>query len=676
MFVLGSAYLDPDKQLLTIGTRSVMLQHKPFLVLLWLIENRHRMVYREELLDRFWDGKYVYDQSLSKAIGSIRKALGEPAGSEFIETRWGLGYRYIGPFRELPSPSITPDPSPNPSNSSRDPGNGVPARFSGEASASVPDPVSGEALPTIPPSTAPEFPPSAKVSTQAMVASFLLASLVAVLAFAAYAHRLHGGTQIHAAALESIHSVAVLPFTAETNNEEDQYLGLELADAVGARLGTIPKLSVRSSTTVRSILGPDTDPALAGKKLEVQALVKGDIHRANDKIVINVRLLDSSTGADLWSGTVNVDKTNIFATEDSIAQQVSSALLPQVGMNALKRPSGPDTKQPEAYSKYMKAKFFSTTRTRNSLAKAIDLLHEAILIDPNYARAYAALADCYELQGFYQFVPPSEAYPRAKAAALKALSLDDSLAEAHVVLLSTLADYDWDWEGVEREFKATIALDPNYAVAYQYYGYALLGMGRGEEGLAAMKHAAELDPVSPSVQTSLAWGYYLLHQDEQAVDQCKRVLELYPDFVPAHQLLGIVYGQMKSDQRSMAELNQAETLERDSTVTPILLDYELARTGKRAEASRDLAAVVAKSHGASLPDYYVAAAWTAIGDKEKAQISLERAYQVRSIWVLYLQYDPRFDGLRTDPQFQALLHRVAFSHNDSASAQRAAPPSW
>jgi TolB-like protein/DNA-binding winged helix-turn-helix (wHTH) protein len=350
MFVLGSAYLDPEKQLLTIGTRSVTLQHKPYLVLLWLIENRHRMVYREELLDRFWDGKYVYDQSLSKAVGSIRKALGEAAGSEFIETRWGLGYRYIGPFRELPSSRVTPDSSPNPANSSREHGDGGLSRFSGEASASVPGPVSKEALLAIPPSTAPGFPSSEKVPTRALVASFILASLIAVLAFAAYAHRLHGGTQIHAAALESIHSVAVLPFTAEANNEEDRYLGLELADAVIARLGTVPKLSVRSSASVRSVLGPDTDQALAGKKLEVQALVKGDIHRVKDNVLINVRLLDSSTGADLWSGTVNFDKTNIFATEDSIAQQISSALLPQVGMNALKRPSGPDTKQPDPHS--------------------------------------------------------------------------------------------------------------------------------------------------------------------------------------------------------------------------------------------------------------------------------------------------------------------------------------
>jgi TolB-like protein/tetratricopeptide (TPR) repeat protein len=455
----------------------------------------------------------------------------------------------------------------------------------------------------------------------------------------------------------------VLPFRADGNRDEDQYLGLGLADAVAAKLETVPQLRVRSSTTVGSILGPHPDPASAGSKLEVEAVVSGEIHRVDNKIAITVRLLDSATGADLWTGNFNTDNSNIFNTEDSIAQQVSSALIPQFGMSAVKGGSVPDTDHPEAYAKYMKAEFFAGMRTQNSLAKAIDLLNEAILIDPRYARAYAALADCYQLQGFYGFVPSSQAYPRAKAAALQALSMDNTLAEAHVSLLSILTDYDWDWQGAEREFRVAIAIDPNYAVAYQYYGYALFGMGRGEEGLVAMQHAAELDPVSPSVQTSLAWGYFLLRRDEQAVDQCKRVLELYPDFVPAHQLLGLVYGQMNADERSMAELKQAEALERDSAITPILLDYELARKGKRAEASRDLAAMVARSHDASIPDYYIAAAWAAAGDKEKAQLSLNRAYQVRSNWLIYLPYDPRFDDLRPDPQFQALVHKVTFSRD-------------
>ena len=314
----------------------------------------------------------------------------------------------------------------------------------------------------------------------------------------------------------------------------------------------------------------------------------------------------------------------------------------------------------------MKARFFANARTQTSLAKAIDLLNQVILIDPKYARAYAALADCYQLQGFYHFVPPAEAYPLARAAALKALSMDDTLQEAHIALLSVLTDYDWDWEGSEREFKAAIAIDPNYAAAYQYYGYALLAMGRGEEALTAMKHAAELDPVSPSIQTSLAWGYYLLRHNQASIEQCKRVLELYPNFVPAHQLLGILYGQEKSEARSFAELNLAEGLEKDSKITPILLDDELALSGKQAEAARNLETFLAKSPNASVPDYYLAAAWLAVGNNEKAQTYLERAFKFHSNWVIYLQYDPRFDDLRVDPRFQALLRRVAPSHTAAA----------
>jgi TolB-like protein/DNA-binding winged helix-turn-helix (wHTH) protein/tetratricopeptide (TPR) repeat protein len=654
MFVLGSALLDVEKQLLTIGSRTVALQRKPYLVLLYLIENRHRMVDRKELLDRFWDGKEVYDQSLSKAVGAIRKAFGEPESTGWIETRWGLGYRYVGPFSNLPAASFEPAAS-TPWPLLTETQNQAAYSHSGESPAAASDEPAGSAIPA---SVDPNRRGVAKVSTRILVAAFLIVLLFAAVTFAAIEIIRRQKAHSHQSAALPIQSVAVLPFTTRQGDDQDQYLGLELADAVAARLGTVAQLRVRSSTTVRSIIGLAADPVAAGRRLEVQALVTGEIHRIADKVVVTVQLLDSSTGAAVWSGSFNADSSSIFSVEDSISQQVASALLPQFGMNSIKRSPGPDTTRPEAYEKYMQARFFATTRTRTSLAKAVSLLNEAIRIDPNYARAYAALADCYQLQGFYEFVPPAEGYPNAKVAALKALSLDNSLAEAHVSLLSTLSDYDRDWPGVEREFKAAIAIDPNYAVAYQYYGYALLGMGRGEQALAVMKQAALLDPVSPSIQTSLAWAYYLLRQDEQAVDQCHRILGLYPDFVPAHQLLGIVYGHMNLDQRSFAELNQSETLEKDSVITPILVDYELARSGKRDEAARRLNYLLAKTHGASVPDYYLAAVWTAIGDKQKAFAALERAVQRHSNWVIYLHYDPRFDDLRSDPKFQALLHQI------------------
>ena len=630
MFVLGTLSLHPEKQLLMVGDRAVALQRKPLQVLLCLIENRHRMVTREELLDQFWEGKEVYDQSLSKAIGSIRKAFGEPAGSEYIETRWGLGYRYVGPFLEVPD---------------------QPA----EASVVVSAPKE-ESLETSQGTSAPLTAPAWKRRWIAGVAAALLL-ILGGLAMLLIRRHVAADKAALATAAPGIRSVAVLPFTANSDREEDRYLGLGLADAVAARLDTVPKLRVRSSNTVGSILGPHPDLGVAGRKLAVEGLVQGDIQRVNDRMVITVRLLDARDGKDIWSGQFKGDESDIFATEDFIAQQVSSALLPHMGSTGLKLSSEPDTRHPEAYGKYMKAEFFASMRTPGSMAKAIDLLNEVIRIDPKYARAYAALADCYGLEGFYHFVPPTEAYPKAKEAALKALAMDNSLAEAHVSLLSTLTDYDWDWEGAEREFRAAIAIDPNYAVAYQYFGYALLGAGRGAEGLLAMKHAAELDPVSPSVLTSLAWAYYLLRQDDRAVEQCQRVLELYPDFVVAHQVLGVVYGQMGLGPRALAELNQAKALEGDSAITPMLLAYERAKSGQRAGVVRSLKEMEAR--GASVPDYYLALAWTAAGEKQKAQAALERAYDARSNWMIYLQYDPRLDTLRRNAPFQALVQEVA-----------------
>ena len=513
-------------------------------------------------------------------------------------------------------------------------------------------------------------------SSKRTVRVYLVAAVLTVAAILGIVgiERWKRATKIEAATAASSYeertrSVAVLPFRVDQGGAEDTYLGVGFSDAIADRLKTVEQLTVRSSSTIRTVLGTEADAKAAAQKLRVQAIVDGSLHREAGKIVVKVRVLEPS-GAETWSGTFSANNENIFSAEDSIARQVTTAILPRFGAWPSKPSSGPETARYDAYEKYMKAEFFATNRSRSALTKAVGLLEEAITIDPNYARAYAALANCYQLIGFYEYLPPSEAYPKAEEAARKAMSLDNSNSEAHVAMLSALTDYEHDWVGAEREFKATVAVDPNYASAYQYFGFALLGMGRGEEAVGVAKRAQELDPVSPSVQTSLAWALFLMRRNEESARECKRALELYPDFIPAHQLLGLVYGQMNDGNAALAEFSEAEALERDNPVTLILMTFELARSGKKAEARQALQGALARPGGSVVPDYYIAATWAEIGDKAKAMESLKRAEQHHSNWLIYLPYDPRFDGLRGDAAFRAAFEKSGTRKDVGLSARK------
>jgi TolB-like protein/DNA-binding winged helix-turn-helix (wHTH) protein/Tfp pilus assembly protein PilF len=669
MYVLGTTYLDTEKQLLVTAEGTVALQRKPYLVLLHLIENRHRMITREELLERFWDGQDVYDQSVSKAIGSIRKAFGETKeSSRFIETRWGGGYRYVGPFSAGSSggPGDSPDLVATSGAAEVVKGSvdeGAEAEEIEAAATTKNEEAAGIGIP-------------AKKSPSRTFRIYLAAAVIAVAAVLAIVaiDRLRNPSETEAvtappSAEPTARSVAVLPFRVDGGSAEDTYLGVGFSDAIADRLKTVEQLTVRSSSTIRTVLGTEPDPRAAAEKLRVQTIVAGTLHREAGKIIVKVRVL-GLTGAEVWSDTFSANNENIFSAEDSIARQVTTAILPHFEGRPVTMPSGPETARYDAYEKYMKAEFFATNRSRSALTKAVGLLEEAITLDPNYARAYAAMANCYQLIGFYEYLPPSEAYPKAEEAARKAMALDNSNAEAHVAMLSALTDYEHDWVRAEREFKATVAIDPNYAMAYQYYGFALLGMGRGEEAVTVAKRAQELDPVSPSVQTSLAWALFLMRRNEESARECKRALELYPDFIPAHQLLGLVHGQMNDSSAALAEFSEAEALERDNPVTLILMTFELARSGKKTEARQALQGALARPGTAVVPDYYIAASWSEIGDKAKAMESLRRAEQHHSNWLIYLPYDPRFDGMRADPAFRAAFQKAGTPKDVALSARK------
>jgi TolB-like protein/tetratricopeptide (TPR) repeat protein len=453
-------------------------------------------------------------------------------------------------------------------------------------------------------------------------------------------------------------SIAVLPLRPLNLSGEDSYLGLGLADALITRLSSLGRINVRSVGEIAKYGGLTEDPLAAGRQLRVDFVLDGSIQRVRDTIRVTVRLLNVETNSVLWAAQFDAKFTDIFSLEDSVAQQGAAALLQELTGPEKQRLTKHYTPNIEAYDDYLKARFFSTDRHAEGLRIAIDYLTRAVAKDPGYAQAYAGLADCYALLGFYGFLSPNQSYPKAKAAAMKALQIDETVAEAHASLLSIKTDYDWDWLGAEREFRRAIDLNPNYPPAYQWYGFDLLVMGRQGEAMAAIRRALDLDPVSPTVNISQAWFFYLTRQYNKSVEQCLRTLELHPNFVVAHQMLGLTYDVRGEFGQGIAELQKARVLSPDNLLTIAVLGHAYAASGRRDEAQKMLDQLgLSPGHSTCLP-YDVAAIYVGLDRNEEALRWLERAYQERSNWLIYLKLDPRFDRLRSDRRFVDLARRI------------------
>lgn len=453
-------------------------------------------------------------------------------------------------------------------------------------------------------------------------------------------------------------SIAVLPLRPLNLSGEDSYLGLGLADALITRLSTLGRINVRSVGEVAKYGGLTEDPIADGRQLRVDFVLDGSIQRVGDTIRVTVRLLSVETNSVLWAAQFDAKFTDIFSLEDSVAQQGAAALLQELTSPEKQGLTKHYTANIEAYDDYLKARFFSTDRHAEGLRIAIDYLRQAVAKDPGYAQAYAGLADCYALLGFYGFLSPDQSYPKAKAAAMKALQIDDTVAEAHASLLSIKTDYDWDWLGAEREFRRAIELNPNYPPAYQWYGFDLLVMGRQGEAMAAMRRALDLDPVSPTVNISQAWFFYLTRQYNKSVEQCLRTLELYPNFVVAHQMLGLTYDIRGEFGQAIAELQKARVLSPNNLLTIAVLGHAYAASGRRDEAEKMLDELGLSSGQSTCLPYDVAAIYVGLDRNEEALRWLERAYQERSNWLIYLKLDPRFDRLRSDRRFVDLARRI------------------
>lgn len=463
------------------------------------------------------------------------------------------------------------------------------------------------------------------------------------------------------AAENVVRAIAVMPFIDLGPPGGDEYLGLALTDAVITRLGGVRQVVVRPTTAVlkyRGVRLEGRDQMAAARDLRVDAVVNGTIQRSGERIRVGVHILRVKDGATLWAGRLDENLTDLFTVEDSIAEQVTRALtlaLSDEERQGLARRRAVNT---EAYHAYLRGRFFWNKRTEEGLKKAITCFEDAIARDPDHAAAHAGIADCYSLLSAYEAIAPKDGYPRARAAALRAIEVDEGLAEAHTALAYATLHFYGDWSSARREFHRAIELNPNYATAHQWYAGYLAALGRFPDSLLEVEHALRLDPLSLVINADVGWLLFFARNYERAIAQLLKTVDLDPNFALAHWLLGLNYEQQGKFDEARASFETVMALSKDTPFVLASLAHVLARSDKRAAAAAILETLVRLGERHYVSAHSIATIYAGLGEREPALEWLNRACEERSNWVTYLQVDPRFDDLRDEPEFQAIVRRV------------------
>ncbi len=459
---------------------------------------------------------------------------------------------------------------------------------------------------------------------------------------------------------ETIDSVAVLPFVNASADPNAEYLSDGITESLINSLSTLPHLKVMSRDSAFMYKGKDTDARTVGQTLGVRAVLKGRVMQRGDDLEISAELVDARDNSHIWGQQYSRKASDIFALQGDLAKEITSMLRMRLTGEDEKQMMKSNTANPEAYHLYLQGRFWWNKRTERALNKGIEYFQQAIAKDPNYALAYAGLADSYNVLSDYGFVPPKEAFPRAKEAALKALELDGNLAEAHASLGFIKTHYDWDRSGGEKEFQRAIELNSAYATSHQWYGVALWQMGRLTESAAEFKRALELDPLSLVNNRNQGWLFYFARQNDQAIEQLRKTLEMDPNFVLTHNYLGKAYLQKSMYAEGVAECEKELAISPNNTWALAVLGNAYAVADKRAEAQKVLDQLNELSKQKYVSPIAAAQTYVGLGEKDKAFEWLEKAYEDRSAGSSFVKVkvDPVWDPMRSGPRFADLLRRM------------------
>jgi serine/threonine-protein kinase len=458
---------------------------------------------------------------------------------------------------------------------------------------------------------------------------------------------------------KAIDSLAVLPLANASPDPHMEYLSDGITESIINSLSQVPKLRVLPRGTVFRYRGLEVDPLAAGQELGVRAVLTGRVMQLGESLIIRAELIDVANEAQLWGGQYRRRLTDIFALEEEIAREISAQLRHKLSGEERRRIIRRQTESAEAYQLYLKGRYYTNKRTGEWIQKGIEHFEQAIAIDPNYALAYAGLADAYGLlasaTGGWA---PREAYPRAKAAAERALALDETLGEAHCALGFFRLLYDWDDASAEREFARALELSPNYANAHDGYGFYLKATGQHEASIRACERALALDPLSLFTNLSLGWAYYFARQYDRALQQGHKALELDPHFGFAHWHCGLNYQQLGKYEEAVTAMQQAVLLGDGGPSFVAHLGHACGRAGREGEAREVLANLSEMARARYVSSYFFALVHLGLGETAETLESLERAYDERAGFLAFLDVEPLMDPLREEPRFDALRARI------------------
>jgi TolB-like protein/DNA-binding winged helix-turn-helix (wHTH) protein/Flp pilus assembly protein TadD len=613
----GAYEFNPDSRELRRDGMRVRVEGQPLAILEVLVERPGEVVTREELQKRLWpaDTFVDFEHSLNAAVKRLRAALNDSADQpRYIETLARRGYRFVAPV-----------------------GGSVVERESEKA----------------------VLPHESRVRNSRRWLWLVGLAGVCVLGLAGLGWRLRNRPATHA--LPPVRSLAVLPLQNLSGDPSQEYLADGMTEELIGRLANIHGLRVISRTSAMHFKNTQLSAPEIAKTLGVDAIVEGSVIRDGSQVRVHAQLIRGTSDEHIWAGEYQREYRSLLALQDevarSIAERIEISLTPEERRTLASTPPV----DPEAHEDYLKGRYYFNQRTLDALNKSIGFFQQGIARKPDYALSYSGLADAYAMLGFRGGFPSKDALSRAKAAALKAIELDDTLAEPHASLAFIAETHEWDWATAEREYKRALELNPGDARAHHWYAGYLMYVGRFDEGLAEAKRARELDPLSLPVNNALAGRLLVAGRADEALAQVRQTLEIDPHFAPAHQTLGWVYLNMGKRQEAIHEFQQALQLAgTDDKDIKLDLGFAYAATGNREEARRILGELK-KLHGQGLmPSGSVAVLYGALGELDAAFAWLEKAYQERDPQLTYLKVGRRFEPLHHDARFQQLVHRVGF----------------